>query len=220
MKDRAALAKSKMAGSNIMEFAKNKYGTSPSQNQKVEGVKASKINSFFRVISPEEELERKSYNNKRIYNIQDKYATYEPQKQILVRVFARELGKVLGDTKQDFAPKLHVKTKSGHGTMAPITNPYAFSTKALIVNVPSNVYNPIDLKTGDIVHLSEEALTIGSMANGDKDSLHPVFGFVHPDTENLNYFIKPPTSLKSEEFGFLLVEPTHIKGRIGTAKNV
>jgi len=175
--------------------------------------KTRKIHSPFRSVTKEEAEKREKYN-KNIQNHLPNYKKFIPASSyVLVRVYARKFGSVMGKDLQDYAPKLYISTASGIGEMAPITNPFPFSEKAVVVST-SNSYNPLELKPGDDVYLHTEALQIVSPKKGNKDILMPLHHFIHPDTEQLSNFERPPSDIEDSEFGYLCIPYNLIKGKL------
>lgn len=177
----------------------------------------SRSNSPFSKISQKQIDERDKYNSELIYDIDAKYAEYIPANGfIMVRVFTRAYGKSLTGSIVDYNPKLvNIKTNSGIGNIAPITNPYPFSTKAIVVSA-SNGYGT-SFRKGDVIDLTSEALVVGSETERLREDLKPRFGFIHPDTEDPANYLKPPSDPTHKEFGFLLIPTSFIKGTIKKA---
>ena len=145
----------------------------------------------------QEQKDRIEYN-KNIENHLDEYLNFEPTRKIVVRCFVMEYYEQNG-ILQIPDIQVPVRTANGVGHKEFQKSPWPYSRKAVIVAVPKNhdIYKP-----GDIV-LLERGVTLTAPKQNSEMPFHMPKAFT---TDSWND-MEPPHSMKSEHYGYLILEP-------------
>lgn len=144
-----------------------------------------------------EEKARIAYNQN-INNHLDEYTNFVPTRKIIVRCYVMEYYMENGILQ---IPDLQVpvRTANGVGHKGFEKSPWPYSRKAVVVAVPPNhdVYKP-----GDLV-LLDRGVTLTAPKQNSEMPFHMPKGFT---TDSWND-MEPPHSMKSEHYGYLILEP-------------
>lgn len=149
-------------------------------------------------------LERKQYNEN-ITNFNESYRTFKPYQNILVRVYLREIkeGKIYAGEVSGF-DKVQIPSANVQGaTWRTVDNPYPFTNKCVVVNVPQHITN---LKSGDVLAIPQ--LQASAARKGDDTVILYDYFFMHPDSNQL----LPEKDVTSEHFGYAIIPSSIIQG--------
>jgi hypothetical protein len=148
--------------------------------------------------------QRKQYNEN-ITNFNDSYKTFKPYQNILVRVYLREIkeGKIYTGETSGF-DKVQIPSANVQGaTWRTVDNPYPFTNKCVVVNVPAHITN---IKTGDVLAIPQ--LQASPARKGDDTVILYDYFFMHPDSNAL----LPAKDFTSEHFGYAIIPSSIIQG--------
>jgi len=142
--------------------------------------------------------ERGEYNEA-LPQLDPNYTAFEPYRKILVRCYVQqyyESGGVL------IKPSVivEVPTQSGYGFLPSEESPYPYATRAVIVAAPKNKEQE-GFVPGREVLLTNK--TVMAFKAGKDYPFHMPRAFTLPSWGS----VEPPTSIKSEHYGYLLVDP-------------
>lgn len=151
-----------------------------------------------------ERITREVYN-KGIRNIPVEYSEFVPYRKVIVRCYVLEYIEKNGILVK---PEIMVpmKTPNGYTVERMVNSPYPYSRRAVVVSVPENFTS---FNAGDEVLLDKHVV----LAN--KENKNADFHLPHGFTTDSWPQIEPPTNMKDEHYGYLIVEPnTHILGKL------
>lgn len=139
--------------------------------------------------------------NKNIYNLNEKYASFRPFNDILVRVVLKS--PLEGRVIVPIVDKIPIMTRNAQGVLHEIENPFPFSTKVVIVSVPDNEKF---IKPGDTMVIPP--IPAKAPIPGNDYILEVPYSFWLPEWED----VTPPKDPSNEHYGYLLISRGLLKG--------
>jgi hypothetical protein len=146
----------------------------------------------------EDAKERAEYNEK-VKVLDPEYSSFEPYRKILVRCYVHnyyEAGGVL--IKPNVT--VEVPTQSGYGYLPSEESPYPYAPRAVIVAVPKGKENEGFVPGREVMLMAK---TVMAFKAGKDYPFHMPRAFTMPSWSSQ----EPPTSMKSDHYGYLLVDP-------------
>jgi len=155
-----------------------------------------------------QEKDINEYNDKLMNDdIDPLYADLIPTQKVLVRCFCKEVQRT--ESGLIIPPdeiKVKVPTQSGQGFVETVRSPWAFSTKAKVIAIPTRFgeSETQPIQVGKVVQL------IGNVIIPRKDGKEMIFhvpaGYTHPSYQ----MEELPQNIKDQHYGYFLVEPRDI----------
>lgn len=154
----------------------------------------------------EQEKKIKEYNE-RILTLDPLYSSLKPIQKVLVRCFSKEVTRTeSGIIIPPDEIQIPVPTKSGQGYVETVKSPWAFSTRAIIVAVPTKYgeseTNPI--QAGKQVQLAGNVLI--PRKNGQEMIFHMPSSFTHWSYQSE----KIPENMDDPHYGYFLINSLDI----------
>lgn len=157
----------------------------------------------------DEQNEKLVSYNENIRNLDELYSNLIPRFDVLVRVFVNPMEvSESGVLKPNTVP-VSAPTNAGIHYIGSMDNPYPYSSKAVVVAVPTEV---TDLKPGDIVGLADTPVKGVALGKGDQAVVTIPNKYVHPDEAKKYPIENPlPTDPSDKNYGYLLIKPYDVK---------
>jgi hypothetical protein len=154
-----------------------------------------------------EELDQKyrAYNEA-IDQFDDLYIKSKPRVDVLVRAFVQPLEKDEDGFIRPNTVPIKKPTQNGMAIAGFAENPFPFTQKAIVVNVPEEI---TDIKRGDIIYMKHNPV-VAVEGQGKNALIHVQNAYVHPD-EIFKYEGSVPTDPEDKNFGYLIIEPYNVK---------
>lgn len=146
------------------------------------------------------------YNSK-VTDLDPVYSSVVPLQDILVRVFLVPTEKDENGLIVPIIKPLQIPTKNNMATWGYLENPFPYSTKAVVVSVPTDYTL---LKPGDIVQLSSDNIEAKVVGASNDAQVEIKNGYMHPDAENKAHS-KDPLDV---HYGYLLIPSYQIKAKL------
>ncbi len=174
---------------------------------KEEGVKMILPKRDFNLEGIDKAIESRKVYNANIESFSSNYDTFIPYQGILVRVYLRELklasGKIYTGDILGF-DKIQIPSSNVQGAVwRTVDNPFPFTPKCIVVNVPEHITN---FKRGDILAIPQ--LQALPARKGDDSVIIYEHFFVHPNSGN----ILPVQDFESEDFGYAIIPTSIVQG--------
>jgi hypothetical protein len=159
----------------------------------------------------EEENQKLVEYNKKVTEIDPLYSKLTPRFDLLVRVFVNPLEEKDGILIPNTIA-VRSQTKAGPGFAGIIENRFPYSRKAVVISVPDEI---TDLKSGDIIYLSETPVQAKALGTGNNAVTIIPNKFVHPDEAYKYSAVQPiPVDPTDPNYGYLLVKPYDAKVKL------
>lgn len=162
----------------------------------------------------QKELDVKEYNEN-VTKLNPLYTALIPTNRIIVRCFHIETYRTEGGLIIEPKIKIPVPTQNGYGMIGEISSPYAYQKLAVVVAIPESLRRNESNKLvpGALVQLASNPLK-GRKAGKEFDVDLP-YGFTHYTYPE----VLPPSNLKSEHYGYLLIPGSEIQVIIPNIEN-
>jgi hypothetical protein len=146
--------------------------------------------------------------NATITNFHEAYKSFVPFRDVLVRVYLKpttrsESGILLPNI--DYLP---IKTNNNVGTLIEVPNPYPYTRKAVIVNVPEGTTH---VATGDSVLLGRNMVASELVGKGKEATVRIPACFIHPEVSETT---TPPLDPENPNYGYCLIPSFEIIGKL------
>lgn len=161
------------------------------------------------ILYSDEQNEKLISYNENIKNLDELYSNLIPRFDVLVRIYVNPMEvSESGVLKPNTVP-VSAPTNAGVHYIGSMDNPYPYSSKAIVISVPSEV---TDLKPGDIVGLADTPVKGVALGKGDQAVVTIPNKYVHPDEAKKYPIENPlPSDPSDRNYGYLLIKPYDVK---------
>lgn len=161
------------------------------------------------ILYSDEQNEKLISYNENIKNLDELYSNLIPRFDVLVRIYVNPMEvSESGVLKPNTVP-VSAPTNAGVHYIGSMDNPYPYSSKAIVISVPSEV---TDLKPGDIVGLADTPVKGIALGKGDQAVVTIPNKYVHPDEAKKYPIENPlPSDPSDRNYGYLLIKPYDVK---------